>query len=218
MPLKAFATSLCLILACMPLSTNAVAGGHSLAELGPLVPIAEAAPTLAPFQHVRFCLHYPADCKSDPTDTAAIELTAQNFELLSRVNLGVNAAILPERKNSEVERKNGWTIAPSVGDCNDYAVTKRHELLESGLPASALRLAVVKTSLGIGHLVLVVATTRSNLVLDNLTDTIRPWQSTDYHWLKIQSSSDARFWYEIKSPGMLLSGADRNIRLADRSE
>jgi hypothetical protein len=31
------------------------------------MPIVDASPTLAPFQHVRFCLRYPSDCKSDPT-------------------------------------------------------------------------------------------------------------------------------------------------------
>src|SRR5216683_3970476 len=52
----------------------------------PPPPIMEASPALAPFQHVRFCLRYPADCKSDPTETDRIELTAENSELLKRVN------------------------------------------------------------------------------------------------------------------------------------
>ena len=34
--------------------------------------------------------------------------------------------------------------------------------------------------------------------MDNLTEVNRPWQSTDYHWLKIQSATDSKFWYEIK--------------------
>jgi len=37
--------------------------------------------------------------------------------------------------------------------------------------------------------------------MDNLTEVNRPWQSTDYHWLKIQSATDSKFWYEIKAPG-----------------
>jgi predicted transglutaminase-like cysteine proteinase len=95
-------------------------------------------------------------------------------------------------------------------------VTKRHELLQSGLPAKALRLSVVTTASGIGHLVLVIATTRGDLVLDNLTEAIRPWQSTDYRWLKIQSATDARYWFEVKAPAVSLSQADRQLRLADR--
>jgi predicted transglutaminase-like cysteine proteinase len=187
-----------------------------LQDLHPLTPIAEAAPTLAPFQHVRFCLRYPSDCKSDPGENERIDLNSETSELLDRINRGVNASIAPIAKSYGSDLQDAWTIAPTMGDCNDYAVTKRHELIQSGLPARALRLSVVKTASRIGHLVLVVATTKGDLVLDNLTETIRAWQRTDYQWLKIQSASDARFWYEIKPTGLSVSQADRKIRLADR--
>jgi len=160
-------------------------------------PITEASPALAPFQHVQFCRRYPSDCTSNPSDSDRIDLNTKNIDLRKRVNRDVNATISPTVKSHSA----GWAIAPSTGDCNDYAVTKRHELVQSGLPTKALRLSVVKTSSGIGHLVLVVVTTKGDLVLDNLTDAIRPWQSTDYRWLKIQSASDARFWFKIRANG-----------------
>jgi len=177
-----------------------------------------ASPTLAPFQHVRFCLRYPSDCKSDPTENQRIELNAETSELLKRVNHRVNMYINPRPKSYGPNLGEGWTIAPEMGDCNDYAVTKRHELLENGLPSKALRLAVVKTASGIGHLVLVVVTTKGDIVMDDLTEEIRPWQSTDYHWLNIQSASDPKFWYKIRGPvvGPSVSQADQTVRLADR--
>jgi predicted transglutaminase-like cysteine proteinase len=183
-----------------------------------LLPIVEGSPTLAPFQHVRFCLRYPSDCKSDSRENERIELSLETLELLKRVNRSVNLSITPIAKDYGSNLGDGWKIAPAIGDCNDYAVTKRHELLESGLPSKGLRLSVVKTSSGIGHLVLVVVTTKGDLVLDNLTEVIRPWLSTDYHWLKIQSVSDSRFWYEIKTPpgAFSVSQADRRFHLADR--
>jgi predicted transglutaminase-like cysteine proteinase len=79
-----------------------------------------------------------------------------------------------------------------------------------------LRLSVVTTPSGIGHLVLVIATTKGDLVLDNLTEAIRPWQNTDYHWLKIQSPTDARFWYEVKAVDPSIVQAAQRVRLADR--
>ena len=164
-------------------------------------PIMEASPALAPFQHVRFCLRYPSECKSNPADNDRIDLNADNAELLKRVNRDVNATIVSTVKRHGPEFGDSWTIAPSMGDCNDYAVTKRHELLRSGLPARALRLSAVKTSSGMGHLVLVVATTKGDLVLDNLTEAVVPWQRTDYRWLKIQSARDARFWFKIRASG-----------------
>ncbi|MGA7807971.1 MAG: transglutaminase-like cysteine peptidase [Bradyrhizobium sp.] len=177
----------------------------------------EGSPTLAPFQHVRFCRRYPDDCRSDPAAIERIELSAENTELLKRINHDVNTSIAPTVKSYGTDLADGWVIAPVAGDCNDYAVTKRHDLLQSGLPARALRLSVVKTSSGIGHLVLVVATTKGDIVLDNLTEALRPWQSTDYHWLKIQSAADARFWYEVKTAaGPSVSQLDRRLRLADR--
>ncbi len=183
-----------------------------------LTPIVDASPTLAPFQHVRFCLRYPSDCKSNPAENDRIDLSAETSELLNRVNHSVNLSIAPMLKSYGSNLDDGWTIAPGAGDCNDYAVTKRHELLESGLPSKALRLSVVKTASGIGHLVLVVVTTKGDLVLDNLTEVIRPWQNTDYHWLKIQSATDSKYWYEIKAPaiGPSISLADRKVRLANR--
>lgn len=187
--------------------------GRSLIETSVVMPITEASPTLSPFQHVRFCLRYPADCKSTPTETTTVDLTAESLESMQRVNRDVNLSIMPVAKSDPVA-DGGWTISPISGDCNDYAVTKRHELLQKGLPAKALRLAVVKTQSGIGHLVLVVSTSKGNLVLDNLTETIVPWQLTKYQWVKIQSSADARYWFEIKPRGMVLSQVDR--KTADR--
>jgi len=197
---------------------NADARNRSAQDSNLLTPIMDASPTLAPFQHVRFCLRYPSDCKSNPAEIDHIDLNAETSELLERVNHSVNLSIIPTIKDYGTNLGDGWTIAPDTGDCNDYAVTKRHELLESGLPSKALRLSVVKTASGIGHLVLVVVTSKGNIVLDNLTEMIRPWQSTDYHWLKIQSASDSKFWHEIKAPavGPSVSQADRKVRLANR--
>ena len=65
---------------------------------------------------------------------------------------------------------------------------------------------------------LVVATTTGDIVMDNLTDAIRPWNNTSYRWLKIQSSTDARFWYEIRNPAVEANASriHRKIRLASR--
>jgi predicted transglutaminase-like cysteine proteinase len=197
---------------------DADARNRSAQDSNLLTPIMDASPTLAPFQHVRFCLRYPSDCKSNPAENDHIDLDAETSELLKRVNHSVNLSIIPTIKDYGPNLGDGWTIAPDTGDCNDYAVTKRHQLLENGLPSKALRLSVVKTASGIGHLVLVVVTTKGDFVMDNLTEVIRPWQSTDYHWLKIQSAADSKFWYEVKAPaiGPSVSQAERKLRLANR--
>ena len=194
--------------------------GHSDARSGSpegsstSAPLVGTSPTLAPFQHVRFCLRYPAECKSNPNGGGVIDLTDENSQLLNRVNRGVNAAIAPVSKGYRMGTQETWRIGPIMGDCNDYAVTKRHELLQRGLPATALRLAVVTTASGSGHLVLLAATTKGDLVLDNLTEAILPWQSADYHWLKVQSARDPRLWYATKGPAASLRQADLKLRSA----
>lgn len=172
--------------------------------------ITELGPTLSPFQHVRFCQRYPSDCEPGLRAGAPVELDSKTAILLSRINREVNAAIVPARKDTVRDVSAAWAVAPHSGDCNDYAVTKQHELLKYKLPASAVRLSEVKTSDWEGHLVLVVSTTKGELVLDNLTDEIRSWKETEYRWLKIQSKIDPHYWVEMKSP-IIVPSAIREI-------
>jgi predicted transglutaminase-like cysteine proteinase len=195
-------TSMALLLSIFAggLLSDSTEAGDGIAQDPPTaVSLVEAWPALAPFQYTRFCLRYPADCTSKAAEAERIDMTDKNFELLNRVNRSVNSAIAPAYKDYRANFWQRWTIAPATGDCNDYVVTKRHELLLGGLPAKALRLAVVETPSGAGHLVLLVATTSGDLVLDNLTGVIRAWQITNYRWLKIQSARDANYWYAVKA-------------------
>jgi predicted transglutaminase-like cysteine proteinase len=77
------------------------AGAKTRPSHNPAVPasLVETTLSLAPFQHGRFCLRYPADCRSNLTEDERIEMTGENSELLDRVNRDVNAAIEPVRKS-----------------------------------------------------------------------------------------------------------------------
>lgn len=201
--------------ACM--TAHADAGSPAATDPKRLPSIVESSPTLAPFQHVRFCLRYPSDCTLSPLTATPIELDQPTMDLLKQVNHDVNLSIAPMVKIYGSDLKDGWTISPRTGDCNDYAVTKRHDLLKRGLPSAALRLSVITTASGIGHLVLVVSTTKGDIVMDNLTDSIRPWQLTEYHWIKIQSAKDPRFWNAVAPVGRpLLSQSEPVVHIAGR--
>ena len=157
---------------------------------GSFVP--EGATTMAPLAHVRFCMERPADCEAG---TAAASLDDDALPILDRVNREVNRRIRPLAKRSTIGR---WEVAPARGDCNDFAVTKRHALIARGLPAGALRLAVARTSWGEGHLVLVAKTSAGDYVLDNLSNRLRPWDATGHAYSKIQSSSDPAGWVSVE--------------------
>jgi predicted transglutaminase-like cysteine proteinase len=151
--------------------------------------------TLAPMAYTRFCMRYADQCKPQTImfRGGPVRLTEARWEDLKRVNKVVNGSISPEA-NTEGVAGEKWIINPSRGDCNDYAVSKRYELLKRGWPARALLLSEVKTSSGEGHLILVVRTSVGDLVLDNLTPQIRPWTHAPYLWVRMQTPKNPNFW------------------------
>lgn len=169
----------------------------------------EGSAVLAPLSFVRFCVTRPSECSPDGAAAEGPDGPEALAELAS-VNGIVNRAIRP--KNKPAPHSLGrWAIGPAAGDCNDYAVTKRHELLKRGWSSADLLLAAAETSWGEGHLVLVVRVGGRELVLDNLTGAIRPWHATGYRWLKRQSSEDPRRWVsldDLSSERTFMASAD----------
>lgn len=155
-------------------------------------------PAMAPMAHTRFCLQYPDDCRVRRMvfRGGPLKLTAEKRAELARVNAEVNRAIRPEANVGGVATER-WLIAPAAGDCNDYAVTKRHELIKRGWPARALLLAEVVVASGEHHLVLVVRTHEGDLIADNLSANIRPWSTPRYGWVRVQSPSNPLFWKTV---------------------
>jgi predicted transglutaminase-like cysteine proteinase len=118
--------------------------------------------------HTVFCLKYPKDCEGRATSFSGnkLKLTAPRWQDLVS-NADVNHRIAPQ-PNALRSAEEQWEISPRSGDCNDYAVTKRHDLLVRRWPSRVLLLAEVVTSSGEHHLVLVVRTKDGDFVLDNL--------------------------------------------------
>lgn len=155
-----------------------------------------AGRALPPFAHTRFCIRNPGECERRGSQMEEISFTAERQAVLARVNSSVNHAIRP-RHMDEIPANEKWLIAPAYGDCNDYAVTKRHELLGLGWPAHSLLLAEVVTTWGEHHLVLVVRTKQGDYVADSLVPAIRPWSATDYEWVRVQSPENPKFWASV---------------------
>ncbi|MCP3474033.1 transglutaminase-like cysteine peptidase [Bradyrhizobium sp. CCGUVB1N3] len=153
--------------------------------------------TLPPMAHTMFCVHNRDECRLRPLFRGGpVHLTEARWEELKEVNGTVNRAIIPEPNELGVAAET-WLIDPERGDCNDYAVSKRHKLLSRGWPQRTLLLAEVVTVWGKHHLVLVVRTQSGDLVLDNLTAQVRPWPRAPYRWIRIQSPSNPRYWNMI---------------------
>ena len=160
------------------------------------------SPTLAPMAYSVFCVKYPKECevRKIAFRGTKLELTVERMAELSEVNLKVNRNIRFER-NTQGLAGEKWLISPSTGDCNDYAVTKRHQLLERGWPSRSLLLAEVVTRSGEHHLVVVVRTKQGDFVMDSLNSTIRPWSQAPYRWARVQSPSNPKYWSTVKDAG-----------------
>jgi predicted transglutaminase-like cysteine proteinase len=171
--------------------------------MGAATQISFGAPTLEPIGHTRFCLKYPEECKVEGIDfrRRKIALTPERWSELNDVNREVNRNIIPEVTPGN-DVTDDWVIAPAAGDCKDYAITKRHELLARGWPSRSLLLSEVIVPDGEHHLVLVVRTEDVDLVLDNLNANIRPVAMTfrQYRWVRIETPQNPHFWARVRMP------------------
>ena len=163
-------------------------------------------PVLAPMAHVQFCLRYHEECEVRQVDFRRrnIALTPSRWNELNVVNRKVNREIIPEPNSGGVMAEE-WLLSPKAGDCNDYAVTKRHLLIAHGWPPRVLLLSEVVVPSGQHHLVLVVRTKNADLVLDNLNANVRPVSMTyrQYQWVRIESPQNPRFWATVRASSML---------------
>jgi predicted transglutaminase-like cysteine proteinase len=160
--------------------------------------ISFGSPSLAPMAFVRFCTKYPRDCEIHHMAFRPRPMVLgakQKAELVS-INRDVNRAIVPQANNKGVMQEE-WVVSPREGDCNDYAVTKRHQLLARGWPSRSLLLVEVVISSGEHHLVLVVRTRDEDLVLDNLNANVRPVSQVHYQWVRAQQQKNPKFWSTI---------------------
>ncbi|QPF90290.1 transglutaminase-like cysteine peptidase [Bradyrhizobium commune] len=155
-------------------------------------------PTLPPMAYTQFCLRYRDDCRTKPIFRGGpLRLTEERLGDLKEVNNKVNHEIAPERNDLGLSGEQ-WLINPARGDCNDYAVSKRHELLARGWPARVLLLSEVVVNSGEHHLILVVRTKSGDLVLDNMTSQIKPWSRVPYRWVRMQMPN-SKLWTTIAS-------------------
>lgn len=171
--------------------------GNGVAKVGLVVVAALCLATIsvpasagskhAPLGYQVMCLKDPAACRGG--GKAEVDVTTDLMATLKRVNGHVNRTIKPRNDGSA----DIWSASASIGDCEDYVMAKRAALIRAGVPSSSLRIAYVKTRRGEGHAILVVKTNGKDLVLDNLTATIRPLSQTGYRIVSM-SGANPRQW------------------------
>ena len=168
--------------------------------------------TQPPHGFVDFCLRDPKTCSEGQTDDTQRPGHAARLAELTRINRHVNASIEPATDLEVYGRTEHWALPVARGDCEDYALLKRHNLIAAGWPGSALLMTVVLDEKGEGHAVLTVRTSDGDFVLDNKTDEIKVWNKTPYHFVMRQSYLDPRVWMSLDpsraTPSVPVAGVD----------
>ncbi len=139
------------------------------------------------------CAATPRYCNTTPSQPAPPLKPAELAELAA-VNRAVNAAILGRE---EPAGQDVWRLAPAVGDCEDYALTKKHRLILAGWPGERLRFATVVTEGDEYHAVLLVDHARGRLVLDNRFDSLREWdevEASGYRLVAVEGAGADGAW------------------------
>ena len=130
-------------------------------------------------------------------DKAIVTLDSENWRELVKVNYAINTAVAPVTDLDYYHTEEYWTLPDGYGDCEDYVLLKRRELIERGWPSGALLITVVFDENNDGHAILIVRTDRGEFVLDNKTAEIKIWYDTPYRFVKRQSEVDPRQWVSI---------------------
>lgn len=140
-----------------------------------------------------------ADQARAPIQPTMITWSDHLWSQLNRVNREINTRIRPASDEAAFGVPDYWALpltegAGEAGNCKHYVLEKRQALLNLGIPSSALTMAVAQTMQGEIHLVLVVATSRGDYVLDNRTSQISPWNLAGYFWIERQHPGEPQRW------------------------
>jgi predicted transglutaminase-like cysteine proteinase len=187
---------LTLLLVCIAQSATAI-DESPLPNEQPSSHIPLGAQAVPPFGHSRHCAAAPHHCRPVPS-ADGFAPTASRMAELARVNRRVNRSITYRPDGVAGGELDRWEVRVQQGDCEDYALTKRAELIDRGWPSHRLLIALAMTEDGTGHAVVVVRLEDRDVVLDSLHDRIVPWHATSHRFIKIQSRSDPADWYAVR--------------------
>lgn len=137
------------------------------------------------------------------TSTKQVAFTKEALDVARQINSRVNRSVRPVSDLQQFRVEERWTLPTKRGgDCEDYALAKKRELINAGFAPQSLLIATVLDRKGGSHAVLVLRTGAQDLVLDNLTGTIKPWQKTGYTFLRVQDPQNPARWMSVFAGGM----------------
>lgn len=182
----------------------ALALGFAVAAAGP----AYAAQTIistksisAPYGFQGICDRYAWACSR--SSAARINDTRSQLAVADRVNRSINRRVRSVSDQDQYKQREYWALPTAIGgDCEDFALLKKRELIRAGLAPNKLAIATVLDRQERAHAVLVLRTDSGDYVLDNLTSRIKPWNKTGYSFLRMQDAGTASGWTLVMKGGI----------------
>ncbi len=162
-------------------------------------PIAMKSTTKTPIGARQFCAERPEECQVASVGAGPVKLTVAKRRDLDAVNRHVNGTVTAMTDLDYYGQREMWAYPDKgVGDCEDFALEKRRELMQQGWPSTALRMALVRQRNGEAHAVLVANTDGGDFVLDNLVADVLDWSQTSYKFVKISSPETLARWIDVE--------------------
>lgn len=166
--------------------------------------------TSQPIGHYEFCQSHRSECQPVKPVAAPARVTDFGWDVIKEVNAEVNRRILPMTDQDIYGKDEVWAYPTDVGDCEDFVLEKRRELMQKGFSASNLLITVVRKPDGEGHAVLTIRTIDGDFILDNLDESVRLWSETPYRFMKRQADYDSGRWVKIENSQDVLVGSVDN--------
>jgi predicted transglutaminase-like cysteine proteinase len=163
--------------------------------------------TSQPIGHYEFCKRLPDECNIRSRNVMPEKMNHDFWQLIVNVNSDDNHKIKPLTDMEIYGVEEYWAYPDKVGDCEDYVLLKRRDLMQAGISPANLLITVVRKPDGEGHAVLTVRTDKGDFVLDNLVDGVKNWSETEYTYLKRQATNNTGRWVSIEAPTNILVGS-----------
>ena len=203
--MKTFVMGSAFLMLISSLPVGSVSNGHTV-RLEPELQPQKAAylqsfgNSLPPIGYVTFCREHQAECRPSGRHAGRMQLTAQRRKELEQINRYVNQSVSPVTDLDLYGKVEVWTYPSGKGDCEDYVLLKRRELIERGFPESTLLITVVRDENNEGHAVLTVRADKGDFILDNKRRDVMRWADTSYTFVKRQSEKNPLVWISLLPP------------------
>ncbi|WP_282151246.1 transglutaminase-like cysteine peptidase [Ruegeria atlantica] len=168
-------------------------GSHVDASEGSFIRTLAASPPPSGAQQL--CRQYAWAC----ANKASVRMTSQQeMQIIERINRQVNATTRAVSDQTQYRTTERWALPTTRGgDCEDFALLKKRDLIRAGVDPNKLLIATVLDTRRNAHAVLVYRSARGDLVLDNLTNRIKPWSATRYLFLRMQDPTKPSHWVGV---------------------